>query len=79
MTSETRQFLIAESNRLIASRAARVASRRHSPAVERSEMEWLDSQADTDTPPSEPESAFARLVEDLRSTSTPVAHSSAGW
>ncbi len=69
MTSETRQFLIAESNRLIASRAAGIASRRQSPAVERSETEWLDSQRNAETAPSEPDVAFARLVSDLRSTS----------
>jgi len=70
MTSETRQFLIAESNRLIASRAARIAARRQSPAVERSETEWLDSQSAVETEPSEFDAAFARFVADLRWTPT---------
>lgn len=70
MTSETRQSLIAESNRLIATRAARVASRRHSPAMERSETEWLDSRSDMETSPAELDGTFSRLVADLRSTST---------
>ena len=70
MTSETRQFLIAESNRLIASRAARIAARRQSPAVERSETEWLDSLSAVEAGPPELDPAFARLVADLRSAPT---------
>ena len=53
MTPETRQAVIDESNRLIASRAAINAARRD-----------LDDGA---TEPSSVESAFARLVADLQS------------
>src|SRR6185436_3126242 len=70
MTPETRQAVIAESNRLIATRAAMSASR------SRGESHDLDAvfddrsraaEAGTDTEPSSVESAFARLVADLQS------------
>ena len=53
MTPETRQALIDESNRLIATRAATHASRKE--------------PDDTEAGPSSVESVFARLVDDLRS------------
>jgi hypothetical protein len=54
MTPETRQAVIAESNRLIATRAAMNGSRSRG-----------DSH-DPDTEPSSVESVFARLVADLQ-------------
>ncbi len=70
MTPETRQAVIAESNRLIATRAAMYASRKRLKtygAGEPFECEALISQAGPETA-SGLESAFARLVSDLRST-----------
>jgi hypothetical protein len=70
MTPETRQAVIAESNRLIATRAAMNTSR------SRGESRDLDglcgdessaAEAGRDTEPSGVESAFARLVADLQS------------
>ena len=70
MTPETRQAVIAESNRLIASRAAMDAARRQPrQAGEPLDSEWPDSQGDTETTASGLDSAFARLVSDLESTS----------
>jgi hypothetical protein len=74
MTPETRQAVIAESNRLIATRAAMYASRRHLDTYadgEPSEHGALPSHADNGT--SATQGAFARLVADLQS----VAASSA--
>lgn len=71
MTAETRQAVIAESNRLIAARAATQASRRR-PETDRPaevlDSEWDVSQGSAQA--SDLESAFARLVLDLQSTST---------
>lgn len=73
MTAETRQAVIAESNRLIASRTAMGASRQalaaESPA-EPPESEWPASQGDPETAGSSVESAFARLVSDLQATTS---------
>jgi len=60
MTAETRQALIAESNRLIAARRKRSAA---------TDSEWADSQGDIETSPAGLDSKFARLVSDLQSTS----------
>ena len=52
MTAETRQAVIAESNRLIATRAAMVAARQRPgtyQAGEAIDSEWPDSQGDTET------------------------------
>ncbi|HEX2542913.1 MAG TPA: hypothetical protein VHM00_17755 [Caldimonas sp.] len=57
MTPETRQALIAESNRQIASRSAS----RHGA---------LDSEPGADSDASGDDSAFARLVADLQSVSS---------
>ena len=78
MTAETRSLLIAESNRLIAARAARLALRHQSPSAESSQTAWLDSQGDMETAPSDPESTFARIVSDLRSPSTSMSNAGTG-
>ena len=68
MTPETRQAVIAESNRLIAHRAARGA-RGHPdtiPAVDPLDDDAPRSQASDDGEPSSVESVFARLVADLQ-------------
>jgi hypothetical protein len=70
MTAATRQAVIAESNRLIAARAATNALRRRpesDSAGEPPESDWPGSQGDTE-PPVDVESAFARLVQDLQET-----------
>ena len=66
MTPETRQAVIAESNRLIAARAAMNASRRHLDA----DSEWQTTaspafDASSEDAPASPE-AFARLVTELQ-------------
>jgi hypothetical protein len=70
MTAETRQAVIAESNRLI---AARAATYRRKPETDRAgeplDSEWDVSQVGTQASASDLESAFARLVQDLQSTS----------
>ena len=72
MTAETRQTLIAESNRLIAARAAANAGRRRpvsDSATEPDDSEWSLSPCDAEAPASDTDSAFARLVADLQGTS----------
>jgi len=70
MTSETRQAVIAESNRLIAARAATNAYRlRPESDMEPLESDRVGSQGDTEAPLFDAESAFARLVQDLEETS----------
>jgi hypothetical protein len=69
MTPETRQAVIAESNRLIATRAA-MNSRSRGESRDLaglSEDDLLAAEARMDTEPSSVESAFARLVADLQS------------
>lgn len=71
MTPETQQAVLAESNRQIATRAAIHAFRkqvRNSSAGEL-DSEWPASEGDTETAASGLDSAFARLVSDLESTS----------
>ncbi|MDQ6638461.1 MAG: hypothetical protein M3Z15_02200 [Pseudomonadota bacterium] len=72
MTAETRQAVIAESNRVIAARAATNASRR-GPETDRAgeplDSEWDGSEGGAQASASDLESAFARLVQDLQSTS----------
>ena len=75
MTAETRQALIAESNRLLATRSALTASRKQREPYatsDPSDSEWPMSPADTEKAQSVSDSAFARFVSDLQSTS---AHS----
>ena len=68
MTPETRQAVIAESNRLIATRAAMNASRARGRDRERPcRDEASAGAAAMDTEPSSVESVFARLVADLQS------------
>jgi hypothetical protein len=70
MTPETRQALIAESNRQIATRAAMNPSRSRGESHhldEPSEDEPLAAGAGIDTEPSSVESVFTRLVADLQS------------
>ena len=70
MTPETRQAVIAESNRLIATRAAMNVSRSRGESRDLdglSEDASLAAEAGMDTEPSSVESAFARLVADLQS------------
>ena len=68
MTAETRQAVIAESNRLIAERAASHPSRRRPDlAGDAADSEWDVAQAGAQA--ADLESAFARLVQDLQSTS----------
>jgi len=73
MTPETRQSLIEESNRQIAMRAIAAAARgRRVPAAGESRFAEDAAPADaaeTDWSESLSESAFARLVADLESTS----------
>jgi hypothetical protein len=72
MTAETRQAVIAESNRLIAARAAADDRRRRlksDSAGEPHESNRLESQGDTEASAFDGESAFARLVRDLQETS----------
>jgi hypothetical protein len=71
MTPETRQAVIAESNRLIAERAALNASRktldtRH--AEELFDGEPFSPQDGADQPDVDSDSVFARLVSDLQLT-----------
>ena len=71
MTAETRQAVIAESNRLIATRAAMGPDRKqpgHGSAGEL-DSEWPALDGDAETKPSGRDSAFARLVADLELTS----------
>ena len=70
MTPETRQSLIAESNRLIAMRAIANAARgRRAPAADPA-LAANDADADdSDWSTTVSESAFARLVADLEATS----------
>ena len=70
MTPETRQAVIAESNRLIATRAAMQPSRSRGDAHAldgSADDESLAAAARPDTEPSNVESVFARLVADLQS------------
>jgi len=69
MTPETRQAVIAESNRLIATRAAMNASRSRGEAREPDGLgvESLAAESGMDSEPSSVESVFARLVADLQS------------
>ena len=68
MTPETRQSLIAESNRLLAMRAAANAARGRSAAgAEATSAEAAAQDDEADWAVSE--SAFARLVADLEATS----------
>ena len=71
MTPETRQAVIAESNRLIATRAAMNSRSREESRdlAGLSEDDLLAAEARMDTEPSSVESAFARLVADLQSAS----------
>lgn len=74
MTPETRQAVIAESNRLIATRAAMNPGRSRGESHdldEPSEDESLAAGAGMDTEPSSVESVFARLVADLQSAASP--------
>jgi len=68
MTPETRQAVIAESNRLIATRAAMNAGRSRGEALDRDALsdDSFAAEAGTDTEPSGVESVFARLVADLQ-------------
>ena len=71
MTPETRQAVIAESNRLIANRAALSASRSRRETgfdSEPGEEGALVPHGDVDAAEADSESAFARLVEDLQSS-----------
>ena len=73
MTAETQQAVIAESNRLIASRAALIAARRRpaaDSAAEPGDSEWPATEGAGETPASGPGSTFARLVSDLQATSS---------
>jgi hypothetical protein len=70
MTPETRQAVIAESNRLIATRAAMQPSRSRGDAHAldgSADDESLAAEAGVDIEPSSVESVFARLVADLQS------------
>lgn len=72
MTPGTRQAVIAESNRLIAARAATHARRRRlasDTACESPEGDRLGSQDGTKTSAFDAECVFARLVQDLQRTS----------
>jgi hypothetical protein len=62
MTAQTRQALIAESNRLIAVRAELQAARA------RRERDRADPRDEDNSSLPSPDSVFARLVADLRST-----------
>ena len=70
MTWETRQALIAESNRLIANRAALSAARRERTTFaswQETEPAAFAPDAGGDMAGSQSESAFARLVSELQS------------
>ena len=70
MTPETRQAVIAESNRLIATRAATNANRSRGGSHDVDGLgddESSAAAAGMDTEPSSVESVFARLVADLQS------------
>ena len=69
MTPETRQAVIAESNRLIATRAAMNASRSRGEARQPDGLgaESPAAESGMDSEPSSVESVFARLVADLQS------------
>jgi hypothetical protein len=72
MTPETRQAVIAESNRLIAARAALHASRHQLDAGQTAEPfqgEAFSPESDAVQPDLGSDSAFARLVSDLQLTS----------
>lgn len=75
MTSETRQAVIAESNRLIAVRATLHASReRSAPRVANLRAEDTSFTPDSVAEPeASPNSVFARLVADLQSTGPEAA------
>jgi hypothetical protein len=77
MTPETREAVIAESNRLIADRAANARRRREMfglQAPSDSEAEALDDEARAGMAACGSESAFARLVADLAaSADSPLA------
>jgi hypothetical protein len=68
MTPETRQALIAESNRLIASRAGRHPHKSDGSA-DATDSEWPATDTGADVDASALESRFARLVSDLEATS----------
>jgi len=71
MTPETRQAVIAESNRLIAKRAALHAARKQQDAEHAGDPgdgETFAPQGDTVESHPGPGSAFARLVSDLQLT-----------
>ena len=73
MTPETRQAVIAESNRLIATRAALHAVRRRrgaDSATEPADSEWPPTQGAAEASDASADSTFARLVADLQSTSS---------
>ena len=76
-TPETRQALIAESNRLIAGRRAAIdaARSRREARVDDEALEdvALDAEARAEMAACGSESAFARLVADLQSTSAAPA------
>ena len=68
MTPETRQAVIEESNRLIATRAAMNTTRARGHDLERPSGDEASASADViDTEPSSVDSVFARLVADLQS------------
>jgi len=68
MTPETRQAVIEESNRLIATRAAMNTTRARGHDLERPSGDEASASADAiDTEPSSVDSVFARLVADLQS------------
>jgi len=70
MTPETRQAVIAESNRLIAMRAAMNLSRSRGEARDPDGLgddQSLAAESARDSEPSSVESVFARLVADLQS------------
>jgi len=72
MTAETRQALIAESNRLIAARAATNTLRRtsRSDAAEQPvESDWHGARGDQEASAFDVDSVFARLVQDLQKNS----------
>ncbi len=69
MTPETRQSLIAESNRMITMRAIANAARGRRVAGAAAGVEPDAALADADPGDTVSESAFARLVADLEATS----------
>jgi hypothetical protein len=83
MTPETREAVIAESNRLIADRAAnarrrREASELQAPGDPEREGEALDADSRTEMAACGSDSAFARLVADLAATADSPLRSHAG-